>query len=1101
MAAPAPARVSHPAAEPAPAPTPSRHRESRRVRTALKVSAPGDSAEREAEATARRVVAMPAVGLGPIARRMPVMAARVPVVPVPRPQAPAGAAAPPATARPREETSPELAAAIGKELGGGRPLPADVAGFMAPRFNANFGAVRIHTGARAANLATRLGARAFTFGRDIFFNSGQFRPEHPDGLELIAHELTHTIQQREIVQREVDDANSARVRETSAPRVQHSLVGDALDWVAEHANHIPGFRLFTVVIGLNPINMSRVDRSGANILRALVEFLPGGGLIVEALGRYGIFERAGSWIEEQFRTLGLVGSMFRDALMRFIDTLGWRDIFRLGNVWQRARRIFTEPVDRLIAFGRGLASGMLRFIREAILRPLAALAGRTRAYPLLKAVLGQDPVTGEPVPRTAETLIGGFMTLIGQQEIWENIRRANAVARAWDWFQTALSRLTGLVRSIPGRFMATLRSLEIIDLVLPPRAFARVCGAFAGFVGDFIGWAGGTVLDLLQIIFEVVAPRAVPYVRRAAGAFRTIVRDPIRFIGTLVRAGIQGFRQFGRNFLGHLRAALIQWLTGAMAGTNIHIPASFSLAELVKFILSVLGLTWVNIRAKLVRATNETVVRAMETGFDLVRTLVTRGPAAAWEQIVQSVTNLREMVIEQVMTHVRARIVRVAIEMLVSSLNPVGGFIRAIVAIYDTIMFFVERLGQIAQVAASFIDSIAAIAAGTIAPAANRVERTMAGMLVLVISFLARIARLGNVSQVVTRFLDRVRAPIDRGLDRVVAWIVAQARRLGRFVAQAGVPHDPAERLRLAARSAVAAARRLSGRITVPILEAALAAVRVRYGLNSISVLQRGGRWIARLSINPATEQDLGMPSSTDADLLRRRWVVSGGNESHTMNVETLGTPRLIVRSVPQPIDVFIDELAGRVGNPRHPIIMRLRSLALQLTFALRQPTDREIEALMTAMIPLIRQVLSNYGNNQARRDGAAQSIVLARYTIAGQSGVLHAPSGTVAEVGPFTALATVRNHPRHVDSEWQLLTHLALRFGQITRLADEQIRIRPQHDVVGSVHLASDFIICSSCQMVIGQFRRAFPNIRLVAFTLGSPAPSERRRARRLQN
>src|SRR5207248_197832 len=149
--------------------------------------------------------------------------------------------------------------------------------------------------------------------------------------------------------------------------------------------------------------MSRVERSGANILRAMVELVPGGALITQALDKYGVFERAGSWIEQQFRTLGMTGAMFRQALDRFLDSLGWRDIFHLGDVWDRAKRIFTEPVVRLIDFAKGLVLGILRMIRDAILRPLARLAEGTRGYDLLKAVLGQDPITGEPVPRNAET--------------------------------------------------------------------------------------------------------------------------------------------------------------------------------------------------------------------------------------------------------------------------------------------------------------------------------------------------------------------------------------------------------------------------------------------------------------------------------------------------------------------------------------------------------------------------------------------------------------------------------------------------------------------------------------------------------------------------
>ncbi|HEX2081423.1 MAG TPA: AHH domain-containing protein, partial [Longimicrobium sp.] len=265
-----------------------------------------------------------------------------------------------------------------------------------------------------------------------------------------------------------------------------------------------------------------------------------------------------------------------------------------------------------------------------------------------------------------------------------------------------------------------------------------------------------------------------------------------------------------------------------------------------------------------VAVVGETPVRAMETGFELVRTLVTQGPAAAWQQIVEGISNLRDMVMEQVMSFVRTRIVQAAVTRLVTSLNPAGAFIQAIIAIYNTVMFFIERLRQIAQVAMSFIDSIAAIAAGNIGSAAARVETTMAGLLTLVISFLARLVGLGRVSDAVVNLINRVRQPVFRAMDRVVNWIVTQARRLGRFVAQAGVPQDPAARLRLASQAAVAAARRLRGRITASLLAPVLAGLRVRYGLTEIRPYERRGRWFARIVVNPADDPELG-PSTPAA--------------------------------------------------------------------------------------------------------------------------------------------------------------------------------------------------------------------------------------------
>ena len=381
----------------------------------------------------------------------------------------------------------------------------------------------------------------------------------------------------------------------------------------------------------------------------MVEFIPGGAFVTQALDNHGVFDKVGNWVAQQIKSLGMVGSSFKQAITDFLNSLGWRDIFRLGDVWNRAKRIFTAPIDRLINFAKGLITGIIRFIKDAILRPLAKLAEGTRGYDLLKAVLGQDPVTGDPVPRTAQTLIGGFMKLIGQEEIWNNIQKANAIPRAWAWFQGALAGLLGFVRQIPALFVRAFTSLELMDIVLVPRAFAKIAAVFGSFIAQFLSWAGNTIWNLLQIIFEVVAPGAMPYLKKAAGAFRTILKNPIGFVGNLVKAGKQGFQQFAKNIGKHLKKSLIEWLTGSLSGAGVYIPQAFELREIIKFVLSVLGLTWANVRAKMVKAIGETAVKVLETAFDIVVVLVKEEPAAAWEKIKEQLSNLKEMVLSEIM--------------------------------------------------------------------------------------------------------------------------------------------------------------------------------------------------------------------------------------------------------------------------------------------------------------------------------------------------------------------------------------------------------------------------------------------------------------------
>ena len=87
-----------------------------------------------------------------------------------------------------------------------------------------------------------------------------------------------------------------------------------------------------------------------------------------------------------------------------------------------------------------------------------------------------------------------------------------------------------------------------------------------------------------------------------------------------------------------------------------------------------------------------------------------------------------------------------AIVRLISLLNPVGAIIQTAIAIYNTVMFFVERIQQIMVLANSVFDSIADIASGNVGGAIASVEQAMARTLPVNISFLARLIGLGGIS-------------------------------------------------------------------------------------------------------------------------------------------------------------------------------------------------------------------------------------------------------------------------------------------------------------------------------------------------------------------
>jgi len=92
-------------------------------------------------------------------------------------------------------TIPDAQAQIDRLQGAGHPLPSAIRAFFEPRFGYDFSQVRIHTDVQAAASTRAVQALAYTVGHDVVFAPGQYAPGTQWGQRLIAHELTHTIQQ------------------------------------------------------------------------------------------------------------------------------------------------------------------------------------------------------------------------------------------------------------------------------------------------------------------------------------------------------------------------------------------------------------------------------------------------------------------------------------------------------------------------------------------------------------------------------------------------------------------------------------------------------------------------------------------------------------------------------------------------------------------------------------------------------------------------------------------------------------------------------------------------------------------------------------------
>jgi hypothetical protein len=159
---------------------------------ALRVSEPGDGAERAADRAVRALTSGPEGAAGPrcacggTCARCRAAAAR---------QELRRSALGPGGAGEGGRVAPPIAQAV---VGSpGEPLDARTRAFMEPRFGHDFGRVRVHADARAGEAARAVDAHAYTVGEHIAFAPGRYAPETPAGRSLLAHELAHVVQQAE----------------------------------------------------------------------------------------------------------------------------------------------------------------------------------------------------------------------------------------------------------------------------------------------------------------------------------------------------------------------------------------------------------------------------------------------------------------------------------------------------------------------------------------------------------------------------------------------------------------------------------------------------------------------------------------------------------------------------------------------------------------------------------------------------------------------------------------------------------------------------------------------------------------------------------------
>jgi len=169
-----------------------------RIQPKLRVGQPNDKYEQEADQVAEQVMRMPAPQPSSSVSGLPLTNGTKPGI-IQRTCAACTKDEDLIQAKTTNGVTPEITPAIGTGIqslqSGGQPLSKSERSFFEPRIGADFSDVRVHNDMRAARVAQSINARAFTHGHNVVFGAGEYSSGSDSGKRLLAHELTHVVQQ------------------------------------------------------------------------------------------------------------------------------------------------------------------------------------------------------------------------------------------------------------------------------------------------------------------------------------------------------------------------------------------------------------------------------------------------------------------------------------------------------------------------------------------------------------------------------------------------------------------------------------------------------------------------------------------------------------------------------------------------------------------------------------------------------------------------------------------------------------------------------------------------------------------------------------------
>lgn len=569
--------------------------------------------------------------------------------------------------------------------------------------------------------------------------------------------------------------------------IVRAVVVDLAEPLLESETIKPVWDLTKQVLHNDPLRGVPVEAPTVEILAGFLRLI-GKQDALEQMRERGTLQETADWLDTQVETfaglVGQLGALFSNAwaaiqpanLPHLLDTLP-----------ALASQAFAL-IQGVASFAATVILKVLELVKTALLGWLSQYAHEVPGFHLITVIIGRNPFTDEVVPRTAENLIKGFITLLpGGEATYAGLAESGVITEAATRIESEMTRLGITLELVTTTFLGVWNAVTLESLLTPVETFRRIVGLF----GDPIS----RIFEFIRVVIEVVITLVLrlmsfptellgSIVSNTLAAIEDIKRDPVGFLVNILQALKAGFLAFFDHIGTYLLEGLTAWLFRGLGQIGITIPTQWSLASALDLVLQVLGLSTELLWRKLGEHIGEERVAqireaiGMLTGaWAFIRDVQERGLAAIWDYVQSQLSGLWDTVLSMAREWVMTRVIEAVTARLISMLDPTGvmAVINGAIAFFDAVQSAIEYIREILEIINMYVMTFAAVAAGNIEPGAQMIERGLAAAIPVAIGFLANQVGLGNIPAKIVEIIQSLRQMVEQAID----WLIAQALRLG----------------------------------------------------------------------------------------------------------------------------------------------------------------------------------------------------------------------------------------------------------------------------------------------------------------------------------